>query len=338
MRSMVFAAAVAALCACGVVRGQFLMMPDSTNSVMVLFDPFDGSVVDPAYFSLQGGTPVHALQVGEEIWVSEQVGDRISRWDHNGNPRGQIGPTFPGAGLDNIRGMGLIDGRVFVTNAGTQNGAPGAAIVVFDTDGQYLYHFSTVGLAPSPFGVLEAAHLGGMLVSSSSANDDIHTFQLDGTSIGTFHNSTALNFVEQMNYAGNGDVLATGFSSNNVVRMDRDTGAILDSFPGSGSRGVWELGNGNIMWTNGSGAHIYDPTTGVSTLVYSGGGRYIDMLDRQAPCYPDCDGNETLDFFDFLCFQNAFLAGDPYADCDNNQVLDFFDFLCFQNEFLAGCP
>jgi hypothetical protein len=54
-------------------------------------------------------------------------------------------------------------------------------------------------------------------------------------------------------------------------------------------------------------------------------------------CYPDCDENETLDFFDFLCFQNAFLAQDPYADCDQNGVFDFFDFLCFQNEFLAGC-
>jgi hypothetical protein len=57
-----------------------------------------------------------------------------------------------------------------------------------------------------------------------------------------------------------------------------------------------------------------------------------------AGCYPDCDGSGALDFFDFLCFQNAFLAGDPYADCDGNSVLDFFDFLCFQNEFLAGCP
>jgi choice-of-anchor B domain-containing protein len=55
-------------------------------------------------------------------------------------------------------------------------------------------------------------------------------------------------------------------------------------------------------------------------------------------CYPDCDGNSQLDFFDFLCFQNAFLAGDPYADCDGNSQLNFFDFLCFQNEFLAGCP
>jgi hypothetical protein len=55
-------------------------------------------------------------------------------------------------------------------------------------------------------------------------------------------------------------------------------------------------------------------------------------------CYADCDGSGALDFFDFLCFQNAFGTGDPYADCDETGVLDFFDFLCFQNEFGAGCP
>jgi hypothetical protein len=54
-------------------------------------------------------------------------------------------------------------------------------------------------------------------------------------------------------------------------------------------------------------------------------------------CYADCDGSGSLDFFDFLCFQNAFAAGEPYADCDDSGSLDFFDFLCFQNEFAAGC-
>jgi hypothetical protein len=57
----------------------------------------------------------------------------------------------------------------------------------------------------------------------------------------------------------------------------------------------------------------------------------------ESPCYPDCDGSGTLDFFDFLCFQNAFLAAVPYADCDGSGALDFFDFLCFQDQFLAGC-
>lgn len=55
-------------------------------------------------------------------------------------------------------------------------------------------------------------------------------------------------------------------------------------------------------------------------------------------CYADCDGDQSLDFFDFLCFQNLFAAGDPTADCDGDGELAFFDFLCFQNAFAAGCP
>ena len=59
----------------------------------------------------------------------------------------------------------------------------------------------------------------------------------------------------------------------------------------------------------------------------------------EASCYADCDGNGSLDIFDFLCFQNSFVAGDPYAcDCDPNPACDIFDFLCFQTAFVAGCP
>ncbi|MCH7793252.1 MAG: hypothetical protein IID31_13350 [Planctomycetes bacterium] len=58
-------------------------------------------------------------------------------------------------------------------------------------------------------------------------------------------------------------------------------------------------------------------------------------------CYADCDqstGFGVLDIFDFLCFQNSFVLGDPYAcDCDPDPACDIFDFLCFQNAFVAGC-
>ncbi|MCH7791673.1 MAG: hypothetical protein IID31_05255 [Planctomycetes bacterium] len=58
-----------------------------------------------------------------------------------------------------------------------------------------------------------------------------------------------------------------------------------------------------------------------------------------APCYADCDGSGTLDIFDFLCFQNSFVNGEPYAcDCDPDPACDIFDFLCFQNAFVGGCP
>lgn len=59
---------------------------------------------------------------------------------------------------------------------------------------------------------------------------------------------------------------------------------------------------------------------------------------RVRRCYTDCDGDDETTIFDFLCFMNAFEAGDFYADCDESGTLDVFDFICFQNEFMAGCP
>ncbi len=71
----------------------------------------------------------------------------------------------------------------------------------------------------------------------------------------------------------------------------------------------------------------------------------VSSIACESSCYADCDpstGAGVLDIFDFLCFQNAFVAGDPYAcDCDTSTgpaVCDIFDFLCFQSAFVGGCP
>ncbi|MFG0284675.1 MAG: GC-type dockerin domain-anchored protein [Phycisphaerales bacterium JB039] len=68
--------------------------------------------------------------------------------------------------------------------------------------------------------------------------------------------------------------------------------------------------------------------TGVSTL----------SVTVDSPCRVDLNADGTLDFFDFLAFQNLFAAGDSAADFSSDGLLDFFDFLQFQNEFAAGCP
>lgn len=261
---------------------QYVMMPDSTNNRMVLFNTMDGSVVNDNFFGLQAGTPIHGLQVGNQIWVSEQLGDRVSRWDFNGNHLGDIGGQFPGGGLDNIRGMAFANGTVYVSNAGTANDAPGQAIVMFDTSGNLIGNFSTAGLASSPFAILE--HQGSLLVASSNANDDIHRFSFGGSSMGTFHNSTSLNFTQQLAIATNGDILAAGFSSPaGVVRLDPNTGDIVGGFTASGTRGVFQLGNGNILWSNSAGAHVYNMSTGSSTQVYAGGGRHFGLLVIPGP-------------------------------------------------------
>ncbi|MCA9279995.1 MAG: trypsin-like serine protease [Phycisphaeraceae bacterium] len=54
-------------------------------------------------------------------------------------------------------------------------------------------------------------------------------------------------------------------------------------------------------------------------------------------CYADCDGNTTLNVFDYICFGNAYASGGTYADCDNSGSLNVFDYICFGNAYAAGC-
>lgn len=56
------------------------------------------------------------------------------------------------------------------------------------------------------------------------------------------------------------------------------------------------------------------------------------------PCPADCNGDGTLDIFDFLCFQGVFASGSLEADCDADGELTVFDFLCYLDAFEAGCP
>jgi len=252
----------------------FLVMPDSTNNRIATFDPFNGALINSNLFALAGGTPIHAMQVGSEIWVSEQIGDRISRWSMTGTSLGAI----TGA-LDNVRGMEQVGNTVYLCNTGTANGAPGRAIAMFDTAGNSLGTFPS---APSAgFGIL--SHQGSLLVSSDSPNDDIHRYGLAGADLGTFHNSASVAFMEEMDHATNGDVLCGAFSTNVVARFDPTTGALISTFPASGARGVWQLGNGNIMWTSGTGVFVFDVTAQQSTQVYAGGGRFIDIVSVPEP-------------------------------------------------------
>jgi polyhydroxybutyrate depolymerase len=86
------------------------------------------------------------------------------------------------------------------------------------------------------------------------------------------------------------------------------------------------------LWTIEGGVHSPSLTANFAPLVIEW------LLDHPKPgCYADCDGNGSLDVFDFLCFQDAFVNADPYADCDGNGVLDVFDFLCYQDAFVVGC-
>ncbi len=54
-------------------------------------------------------------------------------------------------------------------------------------------------------------------------------------------------------------------------------------------------------------------------------------------CPADFNLDQTVDFFDYLDFVDAFSSSFPIADFNNDSVIDFFDYLDFVDAFSTGC-
>lgn len=278
----ILTATAALVAAAGVANAQYLMVPDQSNDRVLLFSATDGSLVN-ADFITQGngtdyefGTPKEAIQVGNEIWVADQITDQIARFSLAGAHIATIS-----GGLDNIRGLAYANGRVYVSNSGTNNGAPGAAVVMFDLNGNNLGFFA----AGDPFDVLD---YNGELLVPDIDSDAIARYSYSGTYLGAFHDSDGVNgidFPQQVAVRSTGTILAAGFSSPAGIYEYDSTGAQIAVWNPTGSyRGVAELLNGNILFTDSSGVYVMDPETGSFTAVITGfSAQYASPLVIPAP-------------------------------------------------------
>lgn len=275
---------------------------------ILLLDAMTGDIVDPSFIDLtplDQGTPKAIAQVGSELWITDQIRDRIDRFDLQGGHLGQIGGDFPDGGLDNIRGLAVVNSNeVWVTNAGTNNGAPGNAIVRYDFDGNNLGFFLTAPQSTSPFDIVDNGN-GEVYISYSSSNN-IERRDYDGNFIANIVGTGVVSFIQQIQITQNNDLLAGVFSNNasgnnqGIYRFDISDGSILDYYSQSGLRGVNELSNGNILYTNSGGIHRLNVGTGVSTTLSSGGAQFFGTVLLE-PCtvIPDAPtGDNEQTFMD----------------------------------------
>lgn len=286
MARLFSAAALIALSAGSTLAQGVLLIPDSDNDRVMAFSAFDGSLINANFISDIGAvgwqlsTPIEAAQVGNEIWVSDQIEDRVHRFDLGGSFLSSIG----NAGLDNIRGFGVVGNSVYVTNAGTANGAPGNALVRYDFSGNFVANVPVTG---STWDVL-ATSAGDLLVPDSTSNN-IERYLPDGTSLGAFENAASLiNFPQQIAFRGNGNLLAAGFSGTvNAGAYEFDSSGNQLNFwlPNFGVRGIAELGNGRILATFGAGTGgrvvSINPADGSFVNILQGGisARYINYVE-----------------------------------------------------------
>ncbi|MFG0242733.1 MAG: hypothetical protein ACF8R9_08120 [Phycisphaerales bacterium JB054] len=280
-RALGFVAVVGLAAGIASAQSGVLMVPESSNDRVMLFDAFDGSLITDNFIDLapQGaGTPINAVQVGQEIWVSDQLADSIFRYSLDGSTH--LG-TISG-GMDNIRGFEVVGNTAYVSNAGTNNGAPGNGVVTIDVPSATINGFFVTGDSGvgSPFDVL--TYNGNLLINDIDG-EDIDVFSNGGAFQSVFVESdgvSGIDFPEQMAETSSGTILAAGFSSPAGIYEYDSSGSLLNYYDvGTGLRGVHELGNGTIMFTDGSGVHIFDPNTGnISDSISGVSARFIEAM------------------------------------------------------------
>lgn len=248
---------------------------------VILLNSETGAIEDDQFIDLtpiNTSTPKGIRQIGNEIWITDQLNDEIYRFDMDGTYLSAISGN-----MDNIKGLDIINNsEVWVTNAGNTNGAPGNAIVRFDTDGNYLGNFLTDGR--SSFDVLDNKN-GEVYISYINGGSPIERRDYSGNFIANIVNPNVLNFAEQLWIMQDGKLLVTTFSSpSGIYIFDIDTGSQTDFWPQTGTRGAMETGNGNILWTSGDGIFLLNRTTGNSTLIKSGSAQFFALLNPNAGC------------------------------------------------------
>lgn len=239
-----------------------LLIPESNSDVVYLASGEDGSVLNSNFldigsqlgdFGLTSSTPVEALEVGQEIWVSDQVADRIWRFGRSGSFLGQFGSDF----LNNIRGMEVVGNNLYVAQ-GSDSATVNEGITVIDIATQSFV--SSFGRAGEDISYQDVAFVNGELLvtNSDTGNDGIERFDLDGNFLGFFAQSDGvdgLDFGQQINVRGsNGNILVGGFSPPSGVYEFMADGTALGITAGLdfGPRAGFELGNGSVLWTNGN--------------------------------------------------------------------------------------
>jgi hypothetical protein len=319
----------------GFGQQSFLLIPDWTNDRVCALSPVDGSVINANFIPTNNtllDSPKHALPTPYgTIFVADQLRDAVREFDGFGNYIRTIA-DLPNNQIDNIRGIAIRDGKLYVTVA---SGTLQNTIQRFNLDGTGQETFINANLS-SPFAIFFREN--DMLITNSSSHL-IQRFDLDGAFLNTWVGST-IRFPQQITRRrSNGNLLVAGFSSPAGIYEYNDAGVQVAYYAVSSSpRGAYELENGLILFTDAAGVKVFDPNapnpaSTVQTVLTGGNYQYIELYEilpgdvNRDRCVDDSDLLEAL--FQF--------GGSGRADLNGDDIVDDADLLIVLFNFGAGC-
>jgi hypothetical protein len=264
----------------------FLLFVESTGDRVITLDintgdPINMNFIPPDQVNLS--TPVQArLTPWGKITISDQITDGVYQYDTLGAvlgifaPAGGINTTI----LDNVRGHNFRNntGNLVVTVAA---GGNINSISEFDNQGNFVGQFiaSGSGGLNSPYDIL--FRTSDVIVSASSSSS-LHQYDLNGNYIANLYTGVSANFFQQMQELPNGDILVADFGVGGGVRIFSSTGTLLNTLGQiTAIRGVYKLGNGNILVSNAAGLFEINPVTGdtLRHIITGIAGRFITPYD-----------------------------------------------------------
>lgn len=249
-----------------------LLIPQSDDDFIAMHDPETGDLIGifiPSFDQFQ--TPVCAIEGPDEnIYISDQVSDAVFIFDREGNYVETYADA--GDGLNNIRGIDFRDGHLFVTSGDDY-------VAEFDSAHSRLADFINDGT--DSFDILFLEDGSALLANIQGSTDDIRLYNADGT---LRNQLFAIDFPEQIQVDDDtpDGFINAAFSADLITFFDTTT--VLDSIVWDGGRGVYRLGNGNILATNSDGVFELDPVTGETIEQKSeGSSRFIELIPARFP-------------------------------------------------------
>lgn len=276
--------AAALIASAQVCLAGYVMVPNisSGHQAISLFDSNNGALINANFIvgdaSNVFSSPREAIQVGHQVWISDQVANKVFRYDLDSQ---SFLPAITGDGttsLSNLRGLEVVGNTVYVANAGS--GFGNSVVMINATTGSVTGSFP-VGSNLGPWDV--QAYNGNLLVSnyssSSSGMSRVDVYDTGGNFVNslvtTTNNAGGLFGPQQVTVEANGNVLVGGFSGGaNSGVYEFDSAGVQQGRVASalGPRGGYRLGNGNIMFTKGDGVWAWDTTTNAAVGLYTGTG------------------------------------------------------------------
>ncbi|MDW8106956.1 MAG: dockerin type I domain-containing protein [Armatimonadota bacterium] len=314
----------------------FLLIPDWRNDRICALSPVDGSVINANFIPTNPqlfDSPKHALPTPlGTILVSDQVKDAIYEFDGFGNYLRTI-VNLQNNGVDNIRGIAIRAGKLYVT---VGSGVHANTIQRFNLDGTGQETFIGTGRLNSPFGIFFRE--SDLLVTNSGSHL-IQRFDSNGVFLNTWVGTT-IRFPQQITRRrSNGNLLVAGFSSPAGVYEYTEAGVLVRYYPVGAPRGAYELENGLILFTDGTGVKVFDPNAPdpaatIQTLLGDGNYQYIELYEVLAG---DVNRDRCVNNADLLEVLFAFGQSGGRADVNSDGTVNNADLLLVLFNFGNGC-